>query len=71
MAKYRNETLGVVNVGGAVIAPKKVADLDDKARGLAGLVKRGILVKVDGRSAGAKTDKPADKAEQPQQKAAE
>ncbi len=61
MAKYRNETLGVVNVGGVVIAPKKSADVDDKARGLAGLVKRGILVKAPGRPAAKPAEKPEDK----------
>lgn len=61
MSKYRNETLGVVNVGGAVIAPKKTADVDDKARGLAGLVKRGILVKSPGRPAAKPEDKGSEK----------
>ncbi|MBW5801186.1 hypothetical protein [Halomonas elongata] len=77
MGKYRNETLGVVNVGGKFAAPKQTLDVDDKAPGLARMVKRGVLSKVDNRTAGAKTEKPAEKggdaqkAEQPQQKAAE
>lgn len=57
MAKYRNDTLGVVNVGGVVIAPKKAADVDDKARGLAGLVKRGIVTKVASKPAPKQEDK--------------
>ena len=68
MAKYRNESLGVVSVGGQFAAPKQTLEVDDKAPGLARLVKRGVLVKIDGR---AKAEKPAEKAEQPQQKAAE
>jgi hypothetical protein len=68
MGKYRNESLGVVNVGGQFAAPKHTLDVDEKAPGLARLVKRGVLAKIDGR---AKAAKPADKAEQPQQKAAE
>lgn len=71
MAKYRNESLGVVNVGGQFAAPKKTLEVDDKAPGLARLVKRGVLTKVDGRTSSAKAEKPAEKAEQPQQKAAE
>ena len=67
MAKYRNESLGVVNVGGQFAAPKKTLEVDEKAPGLARLVKRGVLTKVDGRTSSAKTEK----AEQPQQKAAE
>lgn len=62
MSQYRNETLGVVNVGGEVIAPKKTADVDDEARGLANLVKSGVLSKVDGRTKSSKTEnKPAEK----------
>jgi len=57
MSQYRNETLGVVNVGGAVIAPKKTAEVDDKARGLAGLVKRGIVTKVAAKPAPKQEDK--------------
>jgi hypothetical protein len=48
MAKYRNESLGVVNVGGQFAAPKKTLEVDEKAPGLTRLVKRGILAKVDG-----------------------
>jgi len=63
MAKYRNETLGVVNVGGVVIAPKKSADVDDKARGLQKLVKLGVLAKVEtsAKPAAKQESKPADK----------
>ncbi|WP_275289175.1 hypothetical protein [Halomonas elongata] len=77
MAKYRNESLGVVNVGGQFAAPKQTLEVDDKAPGLARMVKRGVLSKVGGRTAGAKPDGKAEKggetqkAEQPQQNAAE
>lgn len=63
MAQYRNETLGVVNVGGAVIAPKKTAEVDDKARGLQKLVKLGVLAKVEAsaKPAAKQESKPAAK----------
>lgn len=60
MSEYRNETLGVVNVGGAVIAPKKTAEVDDKARGLAKLVKGGVLSKIASKPAAKQEEKTGD-----------
>ncbi|MGQ7286013.1 MULTISPECIES: hypothetical protein [Pseudomonadota] len=45
MGLYRNTTKGVINVGGAFCAPGKTAEFDDKAPGLARMLKRGVLVK--------------------------
>lgn len=45
MGLYRNNTLGIVNVGGVFCAPKKVAEFDDKAPGLARMLKRGVIEK--------------------------
>lgn len=45
MGLYRNDSLGVVNVGGVFIAPKKVGDIDEKTPGADRMIKRGVLVK--------------------------
>lgn len=47
MAKYVNSTLGVVNVGGQVVAPATEVELGDKTRGLDGLLKTGVLAKAE------------------------
>ena len=46
MTQYRNETLGVVNVGGVFIAPGKAQEVSDKAPGIQRLIKRGVLAKA-------------------------
>lgn len=45
MGLYRNTTKGVVNVGGKFCAPGKTAEFDDKAPGLARMLKRGVIEK--------------------------
>ena len=42
----RNDTKGVMNVGGKVIAPGKTADVDDKTPGLDGALMRKSLSRV-------------------------
>lgn len=46
MAQYRNESMGVVNVGGQFAAPKQTLEVDPKAPGVERLVKRGVLSEV-------------------------
>lgn len=44
--EVRNDTKGVMNVGGKVIAPGQTAEVDDKTPGLDGALKRKSLSKV-------------------------
>jgi len=49
MARYRNTTLAVINIGGhTVIAPTKSAEIDPKLRGVQRLIDDGRLVLVKG-----------------------
>lgn len=45
--QVRNETKGVMNVGGKVIAPGQTADVDSKSPGVDGAIKRGSLSRVN------------------------
>ncbi|RKQ97145.1 hypothetical protein C7446_2565 [Kushneria sinocarnis] len=49
MAKYRNNSLGVVCAGGTIVAPGKTGDVDDHTPGLKRLIDRKVLERVDGR----------------------
>ncbi|MAL98270.1 MAG: hypothetical protein CL583_07435 [Alteromonadaceae bacterium] len=55
MAEYRNESLGVVNVGGGFVAPKHTIEVADNSPGLDRLVKRGVLTKVERKPAKSET----------------
>lgn len=61
MGNYRNEKPQVVVVSGKVIKPKQVIDLDDDSVGLARLVKRKVLSKVDARTKEGKAAAASDK----------
>lgn len=49
MARYRNDSLGVVCAGGAIVAPGQAGDMDDNTPGLKRLIDRKVLARVDGR----------------------
>lgn len=64
MGMYRNDSLGVVNVGGVFAAPKKNIEVSDDTAGLKRLVDRGVLSKVTAATASkSKSDSKQDKSE--------
>lgn len=64
MGMYRNESLGVVNVGGTFGAPKQSFEVSDNAPGLKRLVDRGVLSKATATTASKpKAENKQDKSE--------
>ncbi|WP_252108987.1 MULTISPECIES: hypothetical protein [unclassified Halomonas] len=60
MAEFKNDSVGVINYGGEMIAPGKTLAADESHPGIKRMIKRGVLSKVDGRTKAAKQETKQD-----------